>query len=159
VRQSEDILSVWVEEEGDSVRNGSLRWVLMRTVVVLIIAERKLSPFSTYPQVRYANIAPTALYWTQHQNPTLLFRPHHTFRMLQNREKEMKEYTEETGMAENQRNGMDQLVRGGRTDGDILAENKCRRSSRRSLSMHSLRIYLTKRTDAGALTLQVYDVV
>lgn len=27
VRQSEDILSVWVEEEGDSVRNGSLRWV------------------------------------------------------------------------------------------------------------------------------------
>lgn len=25
VRQSEDILSVWVEEEGDSVRNGALR--------------------------------------------------------------------------------------------------------------------------------------
>lgn len=24
-RQSEDILSVWVEEEGESVRNGSLR--------------------------------------------------------------------------------------------------------------------------------------
>jgi translation initiation factor 4E len=27
VRQAEDILSVWVEEEGEGVRSGALRWV------------------------------------------------------------------------------------------------------------------------------------